>query len=378
MRKFKHDRNERVIACASLFTACAMLAASLFSNSLAFAQTQQSTQQQPPTQPSTVAQAEQPRERPRRAIPRDTLPEDPSELITVDTNLVLVDVDVRDAGGRPVRDLKQQDFKLFEDGVERPIAFFNVEQREGARRPVAIVFDVDVSGSLSPQEMERIGQSLRVFSRRLYEPDSVFAVATFGMKVNVLQSFTNKEEKLDHAFAKLAREENGLSTHAYDAVDDAVRLLKRNAPRTRAGLPIKRAIVVVTDGFPVGDTVAPQTVIERANSEGVSVYTLTLPSYSRLLAPAAAEHDPLPTPLDVSGLVEKTGGANVYANQRDFEPFFKALADELISTYVLAFYPPEEKRRDGRFHEIRITAPAGLTIRQNRPGYKNDSKNVGG
>jgi VWFA-related protein len=355
-----------------------MLAASLFSNSLAFAQTQQSTQQQPPTQPSTVAQAEQPRERPRRAIPRDTLPEDPSELITVDTNLVLVDVDVRDAGGRPVRDLKQQDFKLFEDGVERPIAFFNVEQREGARRPVAIVFDVDVSGSLSPQEMERIGQSLRVFSRRLYEPDSVFAVATFGMKVNVLQSFTNKEEKLDHAFAKLAREENGLSTHAYDAVDDAVRLLKRNAPRTRAGLPIKRAIVVVTDGFPVGDTVAPQTVIERANSEGVSVYTLTLPSYSRLLAPAAAEHDPLPTPLDVSGLVEKTGGANVYANQRDFEPFFKALADELISTYVLAFYPPEEKRRDGRFHEIRITAPAGLTIRQNRPGYKNDSKNVGG
>lgn len=378
MRKFKRDRNERVIACASLFTACAMLAASLFSNSLAFAQTQQSTQQQPPTQPSTVAQAEQPRERPRRAIPRDTLPEDPSELITVDTNLVLVDVDVRDAGGRPVRDLKQQDFKLFEDGVERPIAFFNVEQREGARRPVAIVFDVDVSGSLSPQEMERIGQSLRVFSRRLYEPDSVFAVATFGMKVNVLQSFTNKEEKLDHAFAKLAREENGLSTHAYDAVDDAVRLLKRNAPRTRAGLPIKRAIVVVTDGFPVGDTVAPQTVIERANSEGVSVYTLTLPSYSRLLAPAAAEHDPLPTPLDVSGLVEKTGGANVYANQRDFEPFFKALADELISTYVLAFYPPEEKRRDGRFHEIRITAPAGLTIRQNRPGYKNDSKNVGG
>ncbi|MDT7543553.1 MAG: Ca-activated chloride channel [Acidobacteriota bacterium] len=372
MRKFKCDRSARAILCARLLRSCATLVASLLLHSHVLAQTPQPTAQ--PTRDAT----EQPRERPRRVVPRDVLPEDPSEVLTVDTNLILVDVDVRDAGGRPVRDLKQQDFKLFEDGVERPIAFFNVEQREGARRPVAVVFAVDVSGSLSPQEMERIGQSLRVFSRRLYDPDSVFAVATFGMKVNVLQSFTNKEDKLDHAFAKLAREENGLSTHAYDAVDDAVRLLKRNAPRTRAGLPIKRAVVVVTDGFPVGDTVAPSTVIERANSEGVSVYTLTLPSYSRLLAPAEAEHDPLPTPLDVSGLVEKTGGANVYANQKDFESFFKALADELISTYVLAFYPPEEKRRDGRFHEIRITAPTGLTIRQNRPGYKNDGKNNGG
>jgi Ca-activated chloride channel family protein len=332
---------------------------------------QSSAQTQTP-QPTPEAQPAPPHERPRRAIPTDVLPEDPADVLTVDTNLVLVDVDVRDAGGNPVRNLRQQDFKLFEDGVERPIAFFNVEQRDNARRPVAVVFAVDVSGSLTPPEMERIGQSLRTFAQRLYDRDSVFAVTTFGMRVNVLQNFTNNIDKLDRAFAKLAREPNGLSTHAYDAVDDAVRLLKREAPRTRGSQPIKRAVVVVTDGFPVGDTVAPDTVIERANAEGVSVYTLTLPSYSRLLAPVSAEHEPLPTPLDVSGLVEKTGGANVYANQKDFESFFKALADQLISTYVLAFYPPEQNRRDGHFHQIRITAPGGLTLRQNRPGYKNN------
>jgi VWFA-related protein len=329
-------------------------------------------QSQPPTTGSQPAPT--PHERPRRAVPADILPEDPADVLKVDTNLVLVDVDVRDTAGRPVRNLHQQDFKLFDDGVERPIAFFNIEQRDNARRPVAVVFAVDVSGSLTPQEMERIGQSLNIFSARLYERDSVFAVMTFGMKVNVLQNFTNNLDKLDHAFAKLSHEANGLSTHAYDAVDDAVRLLKRDAPRTRNQQPIKRAVVVVTDGFPVGDTVAPETVIERANAEGVSVYTLTLPSYSRLLAPVSAEHEPLPTPLDVSGLVERTGGANVYANQKDFESFFKALADELISTYVLAFYPPEQNRRDGRYHQIRITASGGFTIRQNRPGYKNNGE----
>jgi VWFA-related protein len=344
----------------------ALVSAVLLSSLPAAPQTRKSDSDQKPAQAQGAPQV-----RPRRAAPADVLPEDPSEVISVDTNLVLVDVDVRDAGGRPVRSLRQQDFKLFEDGVERPIAFFNVERREGARRPVAIVFAVDISGSLTPREMQSIGLSLRNFTRRLYDRDSVFAVTTFGMRVNVLQNFTNSLDKLERAFSKLAREENGLSTHAYDAVDDAVRLLTRSAPRTRAQQPVKRAVVVVTDGFPVGDTVAPETVIERANSEGVSVYTLTLPSSSPLLAPARAEREPLPTLMDVSGLAERTGGANVYVDQKDFEPFFKSLADELISTYVLAFYPPEANRRDGRFHQIRVAAPEGLTIRQNRPGYKN-------
>ena len=106
----------------------------------------------------------------------------------------------------------------------------------------------------------------------------------------------------------------------------------------------------------------------------MSVYTVTLPSYSRLIASASAEHTPLPTPLDVSGLVDKTGGTNVYANEKDYEPLFRALAEEVTSTYVLAFYPPEEKRHDGRSHTIRVEAPRGLFVRQNRTTYKSSDK----
>ena len=82
------------------------------------------------------------------------------------------------------------------------------------------------------------------------------------------------------------REPNGLSTHTYDAVDDAIRLLVRQAPRTRDRRLLKRAVIVVTDGFPVGDTVSAETVIERANQADVSVYTVTLPSYSRVITTA--------------------------------------------------------------------------------------------
>ncbi|HEX8149538.1 MAG TPA: VWA domain-containing protein [Pyrinomonadaceae bacterium] len=296
------------------------------------------------------------------------------DVLKIDTDLVLVDVTVTDAEGRAVKGLRPEDFKLYEDGEQRPVAFLNVERRGGSERPVAVVFAVDVSGSMTPEEMERLRTAMTAFSEKLSNRPASFALMSFGMNARVVQGFTSDPRKLDRALVKLARETNGLSTHAYDAVDDAVRLLQRSAPRTLDRRLLKRAVVVVTDGFPVGDTVHPSTVIERANQAEVSVYTVTLPSYTRLLASNAPERAPLPTPLDVSGLVEKTGGTNFYATAKDYDPLFKALAEEVTSTYVLAFYPPEEKRRDGRLHTIRVEGPRGLSVRQNRTTYQSRDK----
>ena len=314
----------------------------------------------------SLAQTEQPKkERPRRVLPTETEPQD---VIKIDTDLVPIDVIVTDSSGRLVRNLKKEDFKLFEDGIERPISSLNVEKIEGAPRPVAIVFALDLSGSMTPEEINRVVEAMREFSKRLTEHPAVFAVMTFGMRVKTIQSFTNDRNTLERAFDRLASEPNGMSTHTYDAVDDAVRMLIRHAPLTLEHQLMKRAVVVITDGFPVGDTVGPDTVIERANAADTSVYVVTMPSYTHMLA--SAQMTPLPTPLDVSGLVEKTGGRSVYANEKDLGPLFRAIAEEVASAYVLGFYPPEEKRRDGKFHSIRIEGPRGLTLRQSRPGYQ--------
>lgn len=303
-------------------------------------------------------------ERPRRVMPATTEPQD---VIRIDSDLVPLDVTVTDAKGRLVRNLKKKDFRLFEDGIEREISSFNIEKIEGAPRPAAIVFALDLSGSMSPAEIERVSDAMREFSRRLSDHPAVFALMTFGMRVKTIQSFTSDREKLERAYERLAHEPNGMSTHTYDAVDDAVRMLVRHAPLMRQHQLMKRAIVVITDGFPVGDTVSPDTVIERANAADTSVYVVTMPSYTPLLA--SAQLTPLPTPLDVSGLVERTGGRSVYANEKDLGPLFRAIAEEVASAYVLGFYPPEEKRNDGKFHTIRIEGPVGMTLRQSRPGY---------
>lgn len=291
--------------------------------------------------------------------------QDAEEIIRIDTELIPFEVTVNDKDGKPVRGLKANDFKLFDDGVERSIDFFEPIKTNGGR-PLSIVFALDVSGSMTREELTKLRDALRIFVNKLADYNSYFAVMTFGMEVKTLQSFTNRPEKLEKSFEKLLREHEGLSTHAYDAVDDAIRLLKKKSPiAVKEKIP-KRAVVLITDGFPVGDVVEPKTVIERANNAETTIYSVLLPSFSRL----QRDNKPLLTPLEASGLLEKTGGRAFYATQTSFDPLFRALAEEITASYVLAFYPKSEHREGGKFRQVRIEAPKNLSVKQNRSGYQ--------
>lgn len=288
------------------------------------------------------------------------------DVIRVQTELISFEVTVTDKDGNPVRGLEAKDFRIFEDGVERQIDFFEPIKKQNDNRPLSVVFALDVSGSMTIEELTRLRDAMQSFIKRLADYNSHFAVMTFGMEVKTLQPFTNRRDRLEKSFNKLLREQDGLSTHAYDAVDDAIRMIRKKSPQSVGNQVPKRAVILVTDGFPVGDTVSPKTVIERANDSETSVYAVLLPSFSRL----QPDKKPLMTPLEASGLIEKTGGKTFYATTKNFEMLFKSLAEEITASYALAFYPDEEKIRDVKFREIRIESSKGFTVKQNRLGYR--------
>ncbi len=288
------------------------------------------------------------------------------DVIRVETDLVSFEVTVTDKNGKPVRGLEAKDFRIFEDGMERSIDFFEPIKKSVEGRPLSIVFALDVSGSVTPEELQRIHDALQTFVKRLADYNSYFAVMTFGMEVKTLQSFTNRPDKLEKAFAKLLREQDGLSTHAYDAVDDAIRLLRKKSPSAIKDKMPKRAVILITDGFPVGDTVSPKTVIERANDAETTVYSILLPSFARL----QRGKKPLLTPLEASGLLEKTGGKAFYTTEKSYESLFKSLAEEITASYLLAIYPKTENSQNKKFRQIRIESPNGFQIKQNRLGYE--------
>lgn len=286
--------------------------------------------------------------------------------IRVDTELVTFEVSVSDKQGNPVKNLQAGDFKVFEDGIERKIDFFQPIKKQNDSRPLSMVFALDISGSMTTEELLQLKNAMQNFVVRFNDYNSYFSVMTFGMKVKTIQSFTNRADKLEKSFDKILRDSEGLSTHAYDAVDDAIRMLKKKSPPSVANQIPRKVVILITDGFPVGDTVSPKTVIERANEEETSVYAVLLPSFSRL----QNSKKPLLTPLEVSGLIDKTGGKSFYATARNFDPLFKDLAEEITSSYAIAIYPSDKSAADKKFHEIRIVSNDNFSIKQNRSGYK--------
>jgi VWFA-related protein len=289
--------------------------------------------------------------------------QDEDKIVKVDTKLAEFEVLVEDQTGKPVHGLKQSDFRIFEDGKQRPIDFFQPVVSQDNLRPLVIVFAVDVSGSMTPAEIEKLRNAISGFIDRFGNHESYFAVVSFAMEVKRIQSFTNRPEVLRRSLTKLDRDQAGRSTHAFDAVDDAVRLIERSAPKNLRGRAPKNAVIVITDGFPVGDTVGPGTVIERANRTGASVYSVILPSYS----PTGRDTRPLMTLFEASGVVDRTGGNSLYAVDNNFEPLFQALAAEIASSYAIAFYPGESPT--GR-RSVRIESVKGYRVKQNRTSFE--------
>jgi VWFA-related protein len=289
--------------------------------------------------------------------------QEPDKPIRVDTELAVFEVLVEDKNGQPVHGQTIDDFRILENGKARSIDFFQPVLSPGKNRPMVIVFAVDVSGSMTAAEIEKLRNAITVFMDRFADYESYFALVSFAMNVKTLQKFTNKKEELKKSLGKLERDRDGLSTHAFDATDLAVRMIDRSTPKTLRGREPKRAVVLITDGFPVGDTVSPSAVIDRANASGTSVYSIILPSYS------ATQRDtrPVMTLLEASGMMERTGGSSFYAAGEQLEPLFKKLAGEISASYAIAYYPdelPEGKRN------VQIESKKGFRVRQNRTSFE--------
>lgn len=291
--------------------------------------------------------------------------QDTDQVERIDTELVAFEVTVTDKSGRPVPNLKAEDFRVLDGGVERPIDFFEpIRKTDG--RPLSVVFALDVSGSMTDEEMGRLRFAMQSFISRLADYNSYFAVVSFAMEVKTLQGFTNSREKLEKSFDKLVRDQDGLSTHAYDAVDDSIRHIVRKSPKVIRGKFPKRAVILISDGFPVGDVVSPETLVERANAAETTVYSVILPSYSRL----QLDKKPVMTPLEASGLIEKTGGKSFYATNSSFDALFRSLAEEITASYAIAIYPDTNESAAAKTRKVTISSKAGFTVRQNRTEYK--------
>ena len=172
------------------------------------------------------------KEEPEQTTPTaSNIPVDDEETLRIETNLITIPVSVFDRNGLYIPGLRQDNFTIFEDGVEQEIAYFGTTEK-----PFTVALVIDVSPSTS-YRIEDIQRAARAFVDQLQPHDNVIVIE-FDRSVNVLAKMTNDREKI---YKAIKRADFGEGTSLYEAVDEALR-------KQLAKIPGRKAMVLFTDG----------------------------------------------------------------------------------------------------------------------------------
>ena len=309
--------------------------------------------------------------------------QDQDDVVRTETNLVQLNVGVVDSQGRAITSLSRNDFTVYEDGVKQPILHF-----DPADTPFSLVLLLDVSGSTLSFRQQFKQAALRFLDA--LAPEDRVSVIQFNEKVKMLTGFTTDRGKTGYAIDK--RAEGAGETHLYDALKYALTELDKEGKQRR------KAIVVLTDGLDTQHrnldrpllakaqndqeaiaaidpkaSNALNAVLAAADRQGVSIFPLALPS-------GDPKRLPLPDPV-ITGiysaararlqiLADRTGGRlNDIQRLDQMARLYAEVAAELRTLYTVAYQPPGERARSGKWHEIKIEVGHPELIVRTRPGY---------
>lgn len=207
-----------------------------------FAQSKPGGQKQPaPPQPSATPPPE---------------PED-VEILKTETDLVTVPIIATNRDGLYITDLRQEEFKILEDGVPQEVAFYGK-----VAAPFHVVLMLDTSSS-TKDHLRQIQNAAFTFVQQLQPVDRVKIIA-FDDKVNDLNEFTSDREVLRTAINS-AR--SGEGTKVYDAVELAMNTLRKIRGR--------KAIVLFSDGMDwYSDKATFEGTVRYLDEEGVVIYPI--------------------------------------------------------------------------------------------------------
>jgi VWFA-related protein len=276
---------------------------------------------------------------------------EPLETIRKSVDEVNVIFTVTDKRGQFVKNLSRSDFKVLDD--KKPPAAV-VSFRSETDLPLRVGLLIDASNSIRDRFKFEQEAAVEFLNQIVRAKSDLAFVLGFDTTAEVTQDFTNSTEKLSRGVRVLRA---GGGTALYDALFYACR---DKLMKTRESGPIRRAVILLSDGEDNQSRVTREEAIDMAQRAEVIVYAIsTNVSGVKLKGDKVLER-----------ITEATGG-------RAFFPFkiqevadaFSDIQDELRSQYAVA-YRPADFENDGRFRSIEIKSETrkNLKIRA-RKGY---------
>ena len=285
------------------------------------------------------------------ALGLPALPQEPASqgpTIRAQVSLVNLFVTVRDKSKHIVTDLKQEDFKAFEDGQPQQTAFFSKE----VTLPITLALLLDTSGSEQFMLPSIQDAGARFLDRVLRKGDEAL-VMSFDSDVDLLADFTEDRGQLDRGIRKarinvpsagsVGNNPGPIGSRQITgtALYDAVYLACNEKLNTEAG---RKAIVIVTDAQDEGSKVRIEQAIEAAQRTDSVIHILLVADPHFGGGNSGAAHK----------LTDETGGRTIVVNsEKHLAQAFDQISEELRMQYTLGYYPTNSAR-DGKFRKIKV------------------------
>jgi Ca-activated chloride channel family protein len=295
----------------------------------------------PPGGRSGVTQARSTAPQAPKSAPPASPPQkkDDKYKIIHDVNLVVLHATVIDDRGKFVSDLKQENFRVFEDRVEQKLSVFKREDI-----PISVGLVIDNSGSMRDKR-ERVNAAALAFVEASNHDDEAFVVNfNDDYYLDLDKDFTNDINELKEA---LERIDSRGSTALYDAIIGSLDHLKK-------GTRDKKVLLVVTDGEDNSSRVGKGdkrqglelTVLEAQKSDAV-IYTIGLLGQEKGGEARKAREA-------LSRLSVATGGLPFFPEGvGDVGAICSQIAHDIRNQYTLAYYPTNAKK-DGTFRGVNV------------------------
>lgn len=264
----------------------------------------------------------------------------------VKVQMVLVDAVVKDAAGRLIDNLTQDDFRVYEDGVLQQLQSFSIDEL-----PLAVAIVVDRSGSVAPY----ISELRRIATRTLQQlkPADQVALFSFAGTVDRLEDLTTDRQRIADGISRI---QAGGGTNILDALFQAASYLGKAAPDRR------HAVILVSDNqSTVSSRASEGEVIREAMETDTVLYSIETRGASNPLAIN------LPELIfggdQVERIAKETGGELLKASRvSSLDTVLGSVIARLRKRYSLGYYPPAAS--GGAFHAIQVR----LDEKHGRPG----------
>jgi len=300
------------------------------------------TSTKPPTTQPTVKPSPNASPTPDDGTVIDDIP------IVIETNLVNLNVRVIDRNNRPVNDVKPEEFKVYEDGVEQQI--FTITKEEV---PVSYGLAIDRSASLRGQ-IQKVIDAGKTIIESNKPGDETFLISFISSDKITLEADFSKDKKF------LKEElDNFYVEGGQTAVIDGVFLAAEKAATYKKGAPLtdkrRRALVVVTDGEDRNSQYSLTDLFEFLHEEDIQIYIIgfvnELDPDGSLIRKSKKEK----AVQLINRLATETGGRAYYPTSLDELPrIAEEITKDLRTQYVVSYYP-SNITKDGKFHAIRVT-----------------------